>query len=133
MKSLGVFALVLLLLSACNHQEDGADRQLPPGIWVVEGVYPSGGDFTSTITVAPDGAYRCQIVSHDSSNVARNFELEGTFRIQDGVLLDTNTKNSSTNARVPFISRSRILRMDERELVVNFEQDTKETVFKKIK
>lgn len=128
-----------MLLLACNRQHDGVARQMPPGTWVVEGTYPNGGSFKSTLRVAPSGDYQCQIVAFGSSNVARTFEMEGTFQIQNGVLIDTMTKYSNTNAQLPQISCARILRMNERELVVDYERvagvnyPTNETVFRKIR
>jgi len=133
------FILVALLLAACNRQGNGTVQRISPGTWVVEGAYPNGGNFKSTLVVAPDGDYRCQIIARGSSNEVRTFELEGTFRIQDGVLLDTTTKNSSTNAQVPNTSRARILRMDDREIVVRYEHvagveyPTNETVLRRVK
>jgi len=59
--------------------------------------------------------------------------MVGKFEVRDGVLIDTMTKNSSTNARLPMISRYRIIRSDRRELVIGVETDgrTNEVVFRK--
>src|SRR5262245_44507920 len=99
------------LLSGCNRKEDAANRQKLVGSWIVEGSYPHGGHFKRAITVAPDGHYTCQIASvnpHDS--ITRTSNIAGTFEINDGVLIDTVTKHSNSNAVLPIVSRGRIVR-----------------------
>jgi hypothetical protein len=106
-----------------------------PGIWHVDKAEPSGGDFHSTIKVASNGSYTCQITSHSPSDGLRKSGLEGTFQVKDGVLIDTMTKNSNTNAVLPMISRYRILRADDRELVLESKTSysTNEVIFRKEK
>src|SRR5260221_7266894 len=132
--------IAMVLFVGCSRRGDAGVRKNLPGTWVVSGVYPSGGDFKSTITVAPNGSYTCQIITHGTSNSVRMFELEGKLLVKDGVLIDTMTKHSNTNAtHLPVTYRGRILRADKRELVVNygldagFQEATHETVMRKIK
>lgn len=115
------FLSVILLLTGCNHHNDVAIPRELLGTWVTEGVYPQAGGFKSTLTVAPNGGYACHVVSHNASNATRAFEIEGTLQVKDGVLSDTMTKHSQTNAPVPITFHYRIVRMDRREMVLSDE------------
>ena len=115
------FLSVLLLLSGCNHHSDAAIPRVLLGTWVAEGVYPLGVGFESTVKIASDGRYTCHLVCHNASNATRTCEIEGTFQVKDGVLIDTITKHSQTNAPVPIVLRERIVRMDRWEMVLSNE------------
>jgi hypothetical protein len=105
-----------------------------PGTWVAEGAGPPGSDFKSTLKIAPNGGYTCQIIRHGPSNAVRTTEMEGTFQVKDGVLNDTMTTHSNTNAPVPVGSRMRIVRMDNREMVLTYQDfyQTNTTVFRRV-
>jgi hypothetical protein len=129
-----IFALVMLL-AGCNRQGDAQARKNLPGTWtlVADGKNPK-----STIIVDPNGDYICEVIAQSSwDGVTRTYNLAGRWEVRDGILIDTMTKNSSTNARLPMISRSRIVRSDRRELVINVETNssgdflTNEVVFRK--
>jgi hypothetical protein len=40
------------------------------------------------------------------------------FQVQAGLLIDTMTNNSNTNAQLPLIWRARIVRIDDHEMVL---------------
>jgi hypothetical protein len=113
------FLSVILLLTGCNRHSDAAIPKEMLGTWVAEGVYPQAGGFKSTMTIAPNGGYTCHLVSHNASNATRAYEIEGAFQIKDGVLIDTMTKHSQTNAPVPTTFHEGIVRMDRREMVLS--------------
>jgi hypothetical protein len=113
----------VLLLTACRRKEethlspDTEMRKKLPGIWVFEPKYASGrNDQRVTTTVAADGSYVTSIALPGRTNGPRTIKLEGTWRIEDGFLIDTITKDSQTNSSVPRTSRDRIIRIDDREL-----------------
>jgi hypothetical protein len=123
--SFPIFALVILLMG-CGREGDAEVLQNLPGKWI-----STGSNHEITWTVDPSGGYICSIVSHSSEAVPRTNEMVGKFEVRDGVLIDSMTKNSSTNARLPMISPYRIIRSDRRELVIGVETDgrTNEVVF----
>jgi hypothetical protein len=134
------FFAVVLWVTACKRHEDSADdkiRKKLPGIWVFEARFARGGDVVSTTTVAPDGSYVCTIAIPGRTNGPRTISMEGTFRVENGFLIDTITKNSQTNASVPSTNRGRIVRIDDRELVLDDERlpgvvyATNEAVYRK--
>jgi hypothetical protein len=129
---------LILLLAGCGQRSDSQMQKKLVGTWVLEETYAKGGDFKSTITVAADGVYSCDLVTHNSSNVLRNFTLEGTWKVTNGVLVDITTKHSNTNAPLPLISTAKILRLDGQELVliehhfIGTDNTTNKTVFRKV-
>jgi hypothetical protein len=131
---------VVLLITACRSHKDTADDKLQKelsGTWMFEAKFARGGDTLSTLAVAPNGSYVCTIAIPGRTNGPRTVSMEGTFRVENGFLIDTVTKNSQTNASVPYTNRSRIIRVDDRELVLDDEkipgtvQPTNETIFRR--
>lgn len=121
----------------CSRPGDAEVRQNLPGKWKRIGGDP-GITSEITWTVDSSGGYVCQIVSlRPEEAVPRTNHMAGKLEVRDGVLIDTMTENSNTNARLPMISRYRIVRSDRRELVFNWEADgrggfqTNEVVFRK--
>ena len=80
----------------------------------------------------------CQVVAHGESGVIRTADIEGKFQVRDGVLIDTMTKHSNTNAVLPRSTRARIVRINDREMVLNSESlggqvsPTNDVVFRKV-
>lgn len=112
-------------MTACSRHEDSADdkiRKKLPGTWVLEARHEGGRDVWSTVTVAPDGSYTCTLDLPGRTNGPRTISMEGTFRVEDGFLIDTATKDSQTNSPLPYTVRSRIVRIDDRELVLDYER-----------
>jgi hypothetical protein len=128
---------LILLLAGCGQRSDSQMQKKLVGTWVLEETYAKGGDFKSTITVTTDGVYLCDLMTHSSSNVIRNFTLEGTWKIKDGILIDTTTKHSITNVHLPLISNAKVLRLDDQELVLidyntsGVKDSRKETIFRR--
>ena len=104
-----------------KHPSDAQVRQMLPGTWAL-----SWGDSAhSTNIVGVDGRYTCRITDPRHS---RAIELEGTFQVTDGVLIDTVTKNSQPNSFVPSVYRGRIIRADGSEMIVAFTEGGVQTV-----
>jgi hypothetical protein len=112
----------MLLLTNCRQKGDAEVRRNLPGSWIAAGPDSAGGHFSNMITVARDGDYVAHVVSQYSSDgVERTYETAGKFEVRDGMLIDTMTKHSNTNAVLPYTFRSRIVRFDGRELVLKAE------------
>ena len=121
--TLSLFALVLLL-TACQRQEVSRDdemRKKLQGLWVFDAQFASGHVIHSTTTIAPDGSYLTKM-DLDRTNGPRIVSMAGTFRVQDGFLIETPTNYSETNIPVPHTSRARIIRIDDRELQLDYEK-----------
>ena len=73
--------------------------------------------------MAPDGSYLSQVDIPGRMNGPQIVSIEGTFRVEGGFLIDTPTRYSETNISVPPTSRVRIIRIDDRELVVDYEKN----------
>jgi len=90
-----------------------------PGTWIITNI--DGRDVSSTISVGPNGAYDGQVVARvGQDGFAKTFFLSGIFEVLNGLLIETTTKHSDTNAPVPMISTSCIIRIDEHELVMKY-------------
>jgi hypothetical protein len=135
--SLAIAALAFVL-GGCSRDADAQVRKRLPGTWVLTGTHRNGSTFTSTIAVSKAGNYVCRIVSHGESGSERSFDLKGMFRVQGGVLIDTITNHSNTNAVLPMIMRARIVHFDDREMVLESEPNqevefpTNQVVFRKV-
>jgi hypothetical protein len=118
--------LAAILLSAgCKPQGDAKVRRNLPGSWIAAGNYPEGGRFTNTITVDPTGGYVCHVAAYGTDGILRTSDLAGKFEVRDGMLIDTMTRHSNTNAPLPSTSRCRIVRFDGRELVITLDESVR--------
>ena len=93
-----------------------------PGTWVVD----FGNGVHSTSVVGADGNYVCQITGLATGEVIK---LEGTFQAKDGFLIDTLINSSQITLNKPSLSRGRIIRANEHEMVV--EARIRDAVFRK--
>jgi hypothetical protein len=123
--------LLILAIPSCKRRNPLA------GTWTTEKT-SRGGTTTWTNVIANDGRYRCEVVARSGSNTVKTTLIEGTFRIENGMLIEIMTNTTATNvSQLPLISRSKILRMNDREMVLSSESDwgypTNETVVTKIK
>lgn len=130
----------LLLAIGCRRHAVTADEKIRgqlPGTWTFEARYASGNKILCQFTVALDGSYSSTITLPHRTNGPRVISMEGTLRVEDGFLIDTKTKDSQTIASVPQTTRSRIIRIDDHELVLDDEKipgtvyATNETVFRR--
>jgi hypothetical protein len=117
------FLAVILLVTACRPHKDSADDamlKVLPGTWLWEAKYAGGSKQENMLTVAPDKSFTLTITVTDRTNGPPTIRMEGTFRIAEGILIETITIDSQTNAApLPRTNRTRIVRIDERELVLD--------------
>lgn len=124
--TLSFFTLVLVL-TACKRQQesqlsrDDEMRTKLSGRWVFDAKFATGHVIHGTTTLAPDGRYFTEL-DLGRTNGLRIVNMEGTFHVTDGFLIEAVTKHSQTNVSVPYTNRSRIIRIDDRELVLDFEK-----------
>jgi hypothetical protein len=90
------------------------------GTWEVSGEHPAGSTFLSTIRIDERGAYVAHVVAEGGA-VTRTADIEGIFRLVDGLLVDTQTKDSNTKTGLLRTIRSRIVRIESREMVIHWE------------
>jgi len=115
-----------VLLTACGQREPSpleSDAEIQAklvGTWVREGT-DSDGEYRTVNTISADGDYVAE-GTFVVSNTARRFTESGTILFRGGVLTQTTTKHSNTNARLPMVERTRIVRLDGRELVLQAEE-----------
>src|SRR5689334_19715507 len=103
-----VYLSLFLLLTACSRQERS---RLSPnqemgnklsGTWVFEPIYTNGDrDHKYTTTVALDGSYLTTIEMPHRKLGPRIIRQEGTWRVEDGFLIEVLTKDSQTNTWLP--------------------------------
>ena len=123
--TLSLFTLILLL-TACSQRhaspvEGDAEIQAKlVGTWVMERTNIDG-ERRDVLTIAADGSYVAEMTSVMSNETRRDSE-SGTSLFRGGVLTDTTTSHSDTNARLPYVERTRIVRLDDRELVLQSEE-----------
>ncbi len=125
------FLVLCLLLAACRDRDAtpappaaklvpiASDSELNgrlPGTWIFEQDWRVS-HFRSVTTVASNGSYVSEITV-TRSNSTDTLNLQGTWQVKDGCLEDTITNDSDKTVRLPYTSSQRILRADERELVV---------------
>lgn len=129
------FVLSLLaigLVTSCDSRPKAATTKVPTGVWLCEFTYLEGGDFKSTVTITPSGSYSCEIRLQHGTNTARIEKLEGHMQIKDDLLIDVLIKSSNTNFTRPITNEARIVRMGGDELVVRYQGQDKDSVFRRI-
>jgi hypothetical protein len=132
-----ILAVVALILSACSR-EPKRSQQLLVGTWSMTANWQNGDIATTTISIGPDGKYVCQVVGHGRSGTEQTQDMQGTWLVQSGVLIDTETNSSNTNAPLPIVSRAVIVGMDDREMLLRREPNegitypTNEPLYRKI-
>lgn len=115
----------MMVLVGCSRHGDAEVRKNLPGTWIVDGTN-SADSFESHWAIDVNGDYVCRIVFQNSEDaISRTQDMRGKVEVRDGVLIDTMTWHSSTNARLPMISRSRIVRQNRSELVLSQETNSR--------
>ena len=102
---LGVAAL--LSRQHLKHASDARIFKNLPGTWSMS---------FGSMTVQPDGSYVLQFTVSPTSGLVTN---EGTFQVRDGFLIDTVTKSYRTNAQVPYVTHTRIIQANAREMTID--------------
>ncbi len=116
--------ILILCLTGCRQSGDpkpqpqvGFSQQSLAGRWLADSRLPDRRISSDTI-VDSEGRYVLHLKNVLSDGV-RTATLAGTWRIQDGQLVDTITNDIGGNTRVPrVVSILKIVRLDGRELVL---------------
>lgn len=128
--------ICLLFLNACKREsiKPQPDARLLVGTWLSDQSYQSGY-YKITTVVAPDGTWVASIVSECKlcPDGVKIYDLAGTLELKDGILVDTITKHSQTNAPLPIKSYGEIIKLDESILIVRDKATKKLTTFTKSK
>jgi hypothetical protein len=123
-----------LFLAGCHRSVDSENRRKLAGTWIATGTYAEGGDFKSSMTIDSNGNYVCDLLVQRHSGT-RTFQIRGIMVISNGMVVDTMTQHSNTNAtNLPIIFRERLVRFTEGELVINCdgqEGPTNDVVFRR--
>ena len=115
MKQVFTFIILCLLLTACGRS-DARLQRLVTGTWVVE----VGNNIQSVNIIKPDGSFAAKVTGFTNGSVVM---IEGTFRVNNGALVETVTKSSQKNEQVPFVVQGHIMRLNDQEMVAKW--DTK--------
>jgi hypothetical protein len=112
-----IFFVFSLLLLGCHEQKASIHNKLA-GTWLCETNFPDGSKSEGTIIVDSNGVYFSHSASWGISNRFSELTIEGTWQSKDGFLIDTMTKSSQTSAKTPIVSRMRIIRFNDQELIL---------------
>jgi len=115
MKHLFIFVALSLLLTACDSRDAKIQQQVT-GTWVVD----VDQHIRSLNIIKPDGRFAAKVTGFTNGSV---IIIEGTFQARGGELIETVTKSSQKNEKVPFVVHGQIIRLNEREMVTKW--DTK--------
>ena len=115
-----------IFLTACSHRSDAEIRKSLPGSW--HWAESSSNQGRSVFMVSPSGDFTNDVIRPYGTVGA---ETAGTFQVQDGYLIGTVTKSSQKGQKVPFVLRTKIVRADDREMVIVADGTTNEITIKK--
>ena len=130
MKTLHIFVLLSLLaisipsvLATTDPQKEASDaeiRQNVVGVWIVDIHSTNGGSIEGTVTIASDSKFvsKATVTVGDKK---QEMEYEGTWQAKDGYLIEMITKSSSKVIPVGKVTRDKIIRVDDQELVFQTE------------
>jgi hypothetical protein len=124
MKTILTFVLTSLLLAGCSRHDAMIQSNLT-GTWT----HDWGQGIHSTSVIASDGDYQCEIFGLTNGRVVR---LEGTMIVKHGVLIDTVTTDSQTNAQTPRVQQLLIDHMNNHEFVLSSPNLTTKAIFEKV-
>ncbi len=118
--------VVSFLLTACGHRQqpspvtsDADLQKRVAGTWIYE-EETGDGQYRCVVHVyRPDGSFAGEGTTVGSNKTIR-VSNTGTALVRDGVLILTLTTRNGTN-QVPLVARDRIVRLDDRELVLQSE------------
>jgi hypothetical protein len=127
-----LFALSLLL-TGCSQDgnskkplTDAGIAEKIVGTWKVDGASPSGVSASGTVSILGDGSLTCN-TKFLRGERELNIEYTGTWRVEKGFLVETIKTTSNSNLlAVGFVTRDKILHLDNQKLV--FETENGNTV-----
>jgi hypothetical protein len=128
MRASACILVLSLFAAACRRHpepatpsDEGLQKKLA-GVWVCEHKSASGQEMIDTIDLTPGGTYAAVHKLPNRKLGPRTTEESGAWRIEDGVLIITQTATSlrDANAQGPGVERVKIVRLDDRELELEF-------------
>ena len=117
-----------LLLAACSHRGDAEIRKRLPGTWHVAQAASSHKGSQIIFVIAPDGGFTNDVIRADGTLAA---EIGGTFQVQDRYLVGTVSKDSRKSRSLPYVQRAKIIRADDREIIIGSDCTAQTTALKK--
>jgi hypothetical protein len=124
-----VVALIMCALLFWRHAKQPTDsdlRQKLSGTWAWE-----RDNIRCTNTIAPNGTFDYQLVYLYAKD-ARTHQVEGTWQVEDGILIETITNDNDAQHRVPRTNSAQIILVDARELSVAYQHFTNTETWKRI-
>lgn len=101
-----------------NYRNEAEVPENLPGVWHVDFSSPQDKGYKRTFTIAANGDFVSEGVDPEGIPLNR---LSGTFKVEDGFLIQTVTNTTQPNTSVPYVSRARIIHSDDKELVFRHE------------
>ena len=130
MKKLHIITLLSLLavnipsvLATTELRKEPSDaeiRQKVVGTWIVDTHSTNGVSIEGTVTIFSDSKF----ISKATASVGdkkQELEYEGTWQVKDRYLIETITKSGSKLITAGKVTRDKIIRVDDQELVFRTE------------
>jgi len=105
--------LLCLLLIGCGRR-DARIQHAVTGTWVVH----FGGNVRSTNIIRPDGGFSATVTGFTNGSSLR---IEGTILAKGGDLIETITRDSDPNEKVPMVVRGHIISLDRHQMVTTWD------------
>lgn len=129
LQSLALTLFAITVVSAAGAEKvaekppsDDEIRKKLVGIWVVDNKISETRSITGTSTFAADGRSSAA-VSFNIDGKKETIQTEGKWEVKEGVLVETITKSSSKIPPIGLVTRDRIIRVNDAELVYITEKD----------
>lgn len=125
-----LFALSLLL-TGCSHDSkpltDADIAKKIVGTWKVDGTSPSGVSANGSVSILGDGSLTCN-TKFLRGERELYIEYTSAWRVENVFLIETIKTTSNSNLlAVGFVTRDKILRLDNQKLVFEMENGSKVT------
>ena len=116
------------IFAACSHRSDVEIRKSLPGTWHFVQAASSNKGSQNMLIIALDGSFTNDVIRADGTLAT---EIGGTFQVQDRYLVTTVTKDSRKSRSLPYVQRAKVIRADDREIIIGSDCTTQTTALKK--
>ena len=113
MRHVFTFIILCLLLTACGRSDARIQKQMT-GMWAVD----IGNNVRSLNVIRPDGRFAAKITGFTNGSVVM---IEGTFLVKNGGLVETVTKSSQKDEKVPFVVHGKIISLTPHEMITQWD------------
>ena len=107
------FIILCLLLTACGRSDARIQKQVT-GMWLVD----IGKNVRSLNVIRPDGGFAAKVAGFTNGSVVT---IEGTFLVKNGALVETVTKSSQPDEKVPFVVHGKIISLTPQEMITQWD------------